>query len=91
MPSSPPGRVSNYRHIFLYLPALKRLAGTLPSVYKKHSLTFVFPCLSLIRVFLLLAADRADIQPNRGTQSGGLQPAPFIKWFREAKRRAISV
>lgn len=35
---------------------LKSPASTLPSHYKKHSLTFVFPYLFLIRVFLLIAS-----------------------------------
>lgn len=81
--------VSNYQHIFLYL--FKRLAGTLPSVYKKHSLTFIFP-LSISRsCFPSCFRVRADIQTNSYTQSRGSQPAPFIKWFCEAMRRAISM
>lgn len=40
---------------------LKSPASTLPSHYKKHSLTFVFPYLFLIRVFLLIASASATM------------------------------
>lgn len=60
----PQVHVSNYQHIFLYFSDFKRLAGTLPSVYKKHSLTFIFPYLFLIRVFLLASDSAPTSRPT---------------------------
>lgn len=45
--------LSNYQHIFLCSPVFERLPSTLPYLYKKHSLIFVFLCSSFVFSSLL--------------------------------------